>query len=47
MLEIILQVNVENALAKNLYLSIGYVDQGKTRNRHQGLQHILTKNLNK
>ena len=47
MLEIILEVNVENNLAKNLYLYIGYVDQGKTRNRHQGLQLILTKNLHK
>ena len=43
--EIVLVVNQKNKAAYNLYLKVGYLDEGKTRISVKGLQHILTKNI--
>lgn len=43
--ELVLAVNFKNKLAYQLYLKVGYEDNGKTRKWLQGFQHLLKKKL--
>lgn len=43
--ELVLAVNFKNKLAYQLYLKVGYEDNGKTRKWLQGFQYLLKKKL--
>lgn len=43
--ELVLAVNFKNKSAYDLYLKVGYVDDGSQREWHNGMQHLLKKKL--
>jgi len=43
--ELVLGVNFNNLDAYNLYLKVGFIDNGKVINGLQGLQHVLSKEI--
>ncbi|WP_313385309.1 GNAT family N-acetyltransferase [Chishuiella sp.] len=43
--ELVLAVNFKNKSAYQLYLKVGYIDEGKSREWLQGFQHLLKKKL--
>lgn len=43
--ELVLAVNFKNKSAYNLYLKVGYIDDGSVREMEKGKQHLLRKKL--
>jgi len=43
--ELVLAVNFKNKSAYNLYLKVGYIDDGSVREMEKGKQHLLRKQL--
>lgn len=43
--ELVLAVNFKNKSAYDLYLKVGYIDDGSQREWHNGSQHLLKKKL--
>lgn len=43
--ELVLTVNFKNETAHQLYLKIGFIDEGKTSENRNGPQHVLSKKI--
>lgn len=43
--ELVLAVNFKNKAAYDLYVKVGYIDDGLQREWHNGMQHLLKKKL--
>mgnify|MGYP003621043118 FL=1 len=43
--ELVLAVNFKNRSAYQLYLNVGYVDDGSQREWYNGKQHLLKKHI--
>ncbi|MBO6211866.1 GNAT family N-acetyltransferase [Algoriella sp.] len=43
--ELVLAVNFKNTSAYQLYIKVGYIDNGSQREWNNGMQHLLRKNL--
>ena len=43
--ELVLAVNFLNKSAYDLYLKVGYIDDGSQREWHNGMQHLLRKKI--